>query len=82
MTETHPFYGVDILRDREQAYINRLLKKYKKHPANDELKKAIFDELTNERALGNIKIPFKVVLRNAIPEKFPPCIEVILDSKV
>lgn len=74
----HPFYGVNILRNREQAYIGRLLQKYRHLPANEELQKKIFDELQQEKHKGNVKIPFKVVLR----AKFPPYVEIILDTKV
>ena len=77
MTEEHL-----ILRDREQAYIDRLLKKYRGEVADDTLKKAIFEDLQKEKFLGNIKIPFKVILKNGVPGKFPPCVEVVLDSKV
>lgn len=80
--EEHPFYDIHILRLREQNYINRLLKKYKKEPVTDELKKKIWDELQREKHLGNIKIPFKVIMRRDPTGKFPEAIEVILDSKV
>lgn len=76
--EEHPFYGVTILREREQEYINGLLRKYRDLPVNDALKKKIYDELQIEKQKGNIKIPFKVVLR----EGNYRYIEVILDTKV
>ena len=78
----HPFYDVDIFRGREQAYINKLLKKYKGDPVNEELKKKIWDELQMEKYYGRIKIPFKVVLRLDPTHKFPGYVEVILDTKV
>ena len=71
-----------ILRDREQAYIQQLLKKYKGMTADDSLRKAIYDELQKEKHAGNIKIPFKVLLKEGVPGKFLPSIEVLLDSKV
>jgi hypothetical protein len=80
--EEHPFYGHEILADQEQAYIQLLLKKYRGQPANEELKKKIWDELQNEKYLGNLKIPFKVVLRRDQTGKFPSFVEVILDTKV
>ncbi len=80
--QEHPFYGSEIYREQEQAYIKKILTKYKDHAPNDELKKKIWDELQWEKHLGNIKIPFKVVLRNDSSGKFPPAIEVILDTKV
>jgi len=80
--EEHPFYGHDILRDREEEYIENILKKYKKEPVTEELKKKIWDELQMEKHLGNISIPFKVVIRRDPSGQFPEFVEVILDTKV
>ena len=80
--DEHPFYGSDILRSREQGYIKSLLKKHKGKPVTDELKKEIYDELQSEKHAGKIKIPFKIALRRDPDGKFPPYIEVILDTKV
>lgn len=77
-----PFYDVEILRNREQAYINALLQKYRHEPATEELKQKIWDELQNEKHLGRLKIPFKVRLIQDPTRHFPPTIEVLLDSKV
>lgn len=81
-SEQHPFYGCSIFRHREQEYITQLLKKYKGEKVSSELKKKIWDELQNEKYLGRIKIPFKMVVRSDPTGKFPDCIEVILDTKV
>lgn len=78
----HPFYGSDIFRDREQQYIEKILKRYKGEPVNDALKKKIWEKLQVEKHLGNIKIPFEVVLHRDPSGKFPEYIEVILDSMV
>lgn len=80
--EEHPFYDEDILRNREQEYIHKLLKKYRGQKATEDLKKIIYDELQKEKQMGRIKIPFKVVLRKDPSQKFPTYIEVILDTKV
>ena len=83
MTDHHkPFYDVDILRTREQQYINDLLSKYRKEPVTEELKQKIWDELQQEKFKGTIKIPFKVVMRRDPSRKYPDMIEVILDTKV
>lgn len=83
MTEhEHPFYGFDIIRRNEQAYIQNLLQKYKKEPVSDELKQKIWDELQMEKYHGRVTIPFKVVTRRDSTGKFPEYIEVILDTKV
>ncbi len=78
----HFFYDHPIVRNQEQNYINNLLKKYKKVPATEELKQKIWDELQNEKHLGNITIPFKIALRKDPLKKFPDFIEIILDTKV
>ncbi len=80
--EEPPFYGSDIYRDREQEYINKILSKYKNEIVNEELKQKIWDELSWEKHLGNIKIPLKVVINKDDEKKFPDTIEVILDTKV
>lgn len=83
MTEHHkPFYDVDILRSREQDYIQNLLKKYRNDPPNEALKEKIWNELQNEKHLGNLKIPFKVTLKKDPTHTFPDSIEVMLDTKV
>jgi len=78
----HPFYGKDIYRGREQAYIGDLLKKYKGLPVTEELKQKIWDELQMEKHLGRITIPFKLAMRRDPTGTFPEYIEVILDTKV
>ena len=79
---THPFYGYQIIRRTEQEYINALLAKYKNDAVDDALKQKIWDELQMEKHLGNITIPFKVVMRKDPSGQFPEYIEVILDTKV
>ncbi len=79
---THYFYGHPINRNKEQEYINNLLKKYKKLPADEALKQKIWDELQQEKNLGNITIPFKIALRKDPSKKAPDFIEIILDTKV
>jgi hypothetical protein len=80
--EHPPFYGTDIIRNNEQAYIQTLLKKYRNLEVDDDLKKKIWDELQMEKYHGRITIPFKVVLRKDPAGRFPAAIEVILDTKV
>lgn len=78
----HYFYDKPISPNREQGYICKLLKKYTNMPATEELKKQIWEELQKEKFLGNITIPFKIVLRKDIYGKYPDTIEIILDTKV
>lgn len=80
--EHPPFYGIDVVRQKEQNYIKKILEKYRHEPVTDELKEKIWDELQMEKYRGNITIPFKVVLRRDALKKFPDTIEVILDTKV
>lgn len=78
----HFFYDRPIVRNQEQNYINNILKKYRKLPANEELKQKIWEELQQEKYLGKITIPFKIALRKDPSRKFPDFIEIILDTKV
>ena len=77
-----PFYGEEILRDEQEAYIESLLKKYCKEKADASLKQKIWDELQAEKTAGRITIPFKVILDQDPAGNFAPQIKVILDSKV
>ena len=77
-----PYYGYTIVRNSQQEYIQSLLKKYKNEPPSEELKKKIWDELQNEKFLGRVLIPFRVVLRRDPSGQFPAFVEVILDTKV
>lgn len=78
----HPFYGVEIHPDQEEAYIKKLLSKYQNEPVTEELRKKVWDELQQEKYLGKIKIPFKVVMRRDERKQYPDMIEVILDTKL
>ena len=78
----HPFYDVDVVRHEQQEYIQKLLKKYKKEPVTEELKKKIWEELQEEKHQGRIVIPFKMTSRRDPYGKFPEQIEIILDTKV
>lgn len=80
--DEHPFYGIDIIRRKEQAYIQNLLKKYRHEPVTDELKAKIWDELQMEKHKGHLTIPFKVIMRRDALRKYPDYIEIILDTKV
>lgn len=83
MSHSHKFfYDEPIFRDQQQTFINKLLKKYKKEPATEELRQKIYDELAAEKTKGTLKIPFKVVLRKDPNRLYPDLIEVILDTKV
>lgn len=77
-----PFYGKWVLREQEQEYIAHLLEKYQKEPVTEELKKKVYDELMQEKYLGHILIPFRVVMRRDVYKKYPDRIDVILDTKV
>lgn len=80
--EEHPFYDVEIIRRRENEYIQDILKKYRNEAVTNELQATIWDELQQEKFKGNITIPFKVVMRRDATKKFPDYIEIILDTKV
>ncbi|CRX39336.1 hypothetical protein [Estrella lausannensis] len=80
--EEHPFYGYEILREREHAQIEKILSKHKGKQADDQLKKEIYEELQDLKDKGTISIPFKVVLRKDPMARQAPYIEVILDTKL
>jgi hypothetical protein len=77
-----PFYGEEIIRDAQADYINTLLKPFKNRPADEALKKEIWDLLQAEKHAGRVTIPFKVALEKDPNNRFPPTIKIILDSKV
>ena len=79
---THYFNEQRVFTDREQRHIERTLRQFKGEPATEELKKKIWNALQTEKHLGHIITPFKVVLRQDPLHKFPPTVEVILDTKV
>lgn len=78
----HYFYDRAILPNREEELIESILEKYRGETANESLKKKIWDELQELKFQGKISIPFKIMLRGDLTGKYPPCIEVILDTKV
>lgn len=77
-----PFYGKRVDRKAEQEYIQKLLRKYQNEPFSDELKKKVWDDLAQEKHLGNITIPFNLDVIKDPTGKFPNLIQVVLDSKV
>lgn len=80
--DEHPFYGINVIRNKEQEFIKNLLKKYQNEAVTEELKAKIWDELQMEKYKGNITIPFKIVMRRDSLRKYPDYVEVILDTKV
>ena len=76
------FTAIRLSGTSSRSISRSLLKKYDKEPATEELKKKIWDELQNEKFLGRVTIPFKIVLRRDPKGQFPSYIEVILDTKV
>ena len=69
--EEHPFYGIEVIRRKEHAYIQNLLKKYRHESVSDELKAKIWDELQMEKHKGNCTIPFKVSHAARIRKNMP-----------
>lgn len=79
---THSFYGKTIIRRREQAVIQEVLKKYSAHIADENLKNIIHEELSDLKAKGVISIPFKVHLVKAPNKNFKNYVQILLDTKV
>ena len=82
MEEEHYFYGKVIHRQRQQDYIQSILKKYKKEEANEETKKKVYEELMMAQYEGCVTIPFEVNLIKDPYERYPDYIEVALDTRV
>lgn len=80
--ENHPFYGFEILKERQHAHIESVLAKYKGRNPDDSLKKEIYEELQALKSEGVVTIPFKVVLRKDPKNPLKNYVEVILDTKV
>jgi len=78
----HYFYDKAILEDRESETVKKILSQYKNEKADEELKKKIWDDLQHEKCEGRLSIPFKVVLRRDEYGRYPPTVEVILDTKL
>jgi hypothetical protein len=76
-----PFYGKEISPDQQQVKIQKILHQFKHYSVSPELKKLIYDALTEAKARGEITIPFKVVLHD-LKSGRRPYIEVILETKV
>lgn len=82
MHEHSPYYGKKISRTQQQEYIRAILAKYKNEPPSDDLHSKIHDDLMQEKHLGNITIPFKVIMEKDETGVRPTYIEVVLDTKV
>lgn len=82
MSENHLFYEKEIVREEQQTYINSILEKYKNEAVTDELKQRIYDDLCRERYLGNITIPFKLIVKRDNSGVHHDYIEVLLDTRV
>jgi hypothetical protein len=82
MAHHRPFYGKQIIRREERERIERLVAKYRDEPASDLLCQKIYDELMWQKHLGEITIPFQVVLNRGSGEGGVDYIEILLESKV
>ncbi|MFN0064767.1 MAG: hypothetical protein ACKVOH_00870 [Chlamydiales bacterium] len=80
--KNQPFFGKEIDPDLEQRYIKKVLHKYRLEIPSEELKKKIYNDLSDLKAVGKISIPFSVIFRSDDPSKHRPFVEVILDTKV
>ena len=77
-----PFYGKWIISDDEEQRIKKLVAPYQKKPPTEEVRKEIYDLLSDARFRGEISIPFRVILYKDIYKKYPDRIEVLLETKV
>lgn len=77
-----PFYGKWIVPDDEEKHIKELIHPYQDQPVTDELRKQIYELLSDAKFRGEISIPFRIVLHQDAYKKYPDRLEVILDTKV
>ncbi|MCH9627023.1 MAG: hypothetical protein S4CHLAM2_06570 [Chlamydiales bacterium] len=77
-----PFYGKEIDPDQQQEEVRKILSKYALEPVSDALKKKIYADLSHAKHVGQITIPFKIVMRKDPSGVHRDFIEVILDTKV
>jgi hypothetical protein len=82
MSGDHLFYEQKVDRDANQELINKILEKYKSEPPTEALKEKIYNDLHQEKSLGNITIPFGIVLKKDPTGIHAPFIEITLDTRV
>ncbi|MCH9609081.1 MAG: hypothetical protein S4CHLAM45_08440 [Chlamydiales bacterium] len=68
--------------DQEQKTIETILKKYLHLPPDEELKKKIYNDLTEAKANGKIFTPFKVILRKNPDPNIRNFIEIAIETKI
>lgn len=66
----------------QHTLIEKLLEPFKGKPANEDLKKEIYNTLSHAKAKGDLILPFKITLRKDPNKRHRPQIEVTLDTKV
>ena len=77
-----PFFGKEILVAAERRAIEKILLKYRHEPVSDELKKKIYDSLSDAKEKGTITIPFAVVMRKDPSNIHRNIIEILLETKL
>lgn len=77
-----PFYGKEIDIETERSRIQKILSKYRGLPVTVELKKTIYDELSNAKEQGLITIPFKIAIKKSSSSNDCEYIEILLETKV
>jgi hypothetical protein len=82
MSDTHHFYGKAISREQQEAYIQAILDEFGAVEASEELREKVYYRLMQEQHLGNVVIPFKVLLVKDESGNYPPHIDVVLDTRV
>jgi hypothetical protein len=82
LPSSHPFYGKLINVHSEQTLIQNILSKFLLEPVTEELKRKIYNELTQLKNNGLICSPFKVILRADRTKTHRDYIEILLETKV
>lgn len=80
--QNKPYYGKWIFADEEQKRIEKILAPFQDQPVSEELRKQVYETLSDAKFRGEISIPFRIVVHQDAYKKYPDRLEVILDTKV
>lgn len=77
-----PYYGKWIIPDEEQKRIETLMKPFQNQPVSEELRKQVYETLSEAKFRGEISIPFRIVIAQDAYKRYPDCLKIILDTKL
>lgn len=77
-----PFYGQKIARLQQQELVQEVLNKFHKRPVDEELKKDVYNELSQLKFEGKLTMPFKVIIQKDETGFREDYLDVLLETKV